>query len=250
MCLIVFAYQYHPEYRLILAANRDESYQRATSPAQFWPQTPDMLAGRDNEAGGTWLGISRRNRFAAVTNFREGGQQAAELSRGLLTTDFLTSSLSAPAFANQLSSQATRYSGYNLLLADDKQLLYCSNRSSTVQQIKPGIHALSNHRLDTPWPKSEHVRQEMDELLSSGEVTAKQLIKCMQRRTPFPDEQLPSTGVGIELERTLAPPFITTAGYGTRSTSIFLWKHDGSVTFVEQSYLPDGRKGEIRRYRW
>ena len=119
-----------------------------------------------------------------------------------------------------------------------------------MQQIKPGIHALSNHRLDTPWPKSEHVRQEMDELLSSGEVTAKQLIKCMQRRTPFPDEQLPSTGVGIELERTLSPPFFTTAVYGTRSTSIFLWKHDGSVTFVEQSYLPDGRKGEIRRYRW
>jgi len=250
MCLIVFAYKCHPKYRLILASNRDEFYQRPTLPANFWQKHPSVVAGIDQQAGGTWIGASKEGRLAAVTNFREGQPQAAPRSRGELTHHFLTGQQSPLEFANETQAENAQYNGFNLLLADQQDLIYCSNRSQKIETLSPGIYSLSNHLLNTPWPKAEHAKHELSGLISSDQVDTEQLIRCMQRRQPFPDEQLPATGVGLELERTLSPPFIVADSYGTRCTTALLWETNGPMHFVEQNYLPDGEPGQRLEYNW
>lgn len=233
-----------------MAANRDEFYARPTALADFWDDNPSILAGRDLQAGGTWLGMNRSGRMAAITNFREGRPEPAPLSRGKLSSLFLNEQSPAFDFAEKLQSSQQQYNGFNLLIADDQQLVYCSNRTQKIQILEPGIYSLSNHLLNSPWPKAEHAKEELSQLILNAKIDQEDLIQCLQRRDPFPDEQLPSTGVGLEMERTLSPPFIAIPEYGTRCTTTILWKHDGSVRFAEQNYLPGGEPGQRREFAW
>jgi uncharacterized protein with NRDE domain len=249
MCLIIVAWQAHPDYPLIVAANRDEYYQRPTLPAQLWDETPGaILAGRDLIAGGTWLGTTKTGRFAAVTNYREGAEHEAPRSRGQLTTDFLQGRHDPMRYAKQIIADGDQYNGFNLITGDINQLVYCSNRQSTIKSLPPGIYSLSNALLDSPWPKSIHVKQALTPFIQNDPTAIDQMIHCLQRREPFPDEVLPDTGIGIERERTLSPPFIASPGYGTRCTTILLRNTKGETQFVEQSYGEDGSPGKCETF--
>ena len=248
MCLIVFAWQSHPDYPLILAANRDEYYRRPTALADFWEDQPNILGGRDLSGGGTWLSLNRSGRLAAVTNYREASESQAPRSRGELTTNFLNNDLNISTYAQQAMNNGHQYSGFNLLLNEGDQLLYCSNRQAEIQQLPPGVYTLSNHLLNSPWPKAVHTKKAFEQCISEKSVSSDQLAQCLHRRTPFPDEFLPNTGVSLELERMLSPPFIVSKEYGTRCTSIVLKNHQKGTLFVEQTYETDGSPGEQREF--
>lgn len=258
MCLIVIAWQQHQEYPLIVAANRDEYYDRPTDAAHIWQQSPDssaakILAGRDLTAGGTWLGINDKGKFTAVTNYREGIPETQPHSRGDLTTGYLNSNMPPEQYAQKCLNSGNQYNGYNLILNEGDQLLYCSNRYPDIKQLPPGIYTLSNHLLNSPWPKSIHVKDELIALLSSDSTTPPpihidEIISCFHRREPFADEYLPDTGVGLEIERMLSPPFILSPDYGTRSTTVVLRDKTGETTFVEQNYEPGGLTGERKKF--
>jgi uncharacterized protein with NRDE domain len=248
MCLIVFAWKYHPDYPLIMAANRDEYYQRPTILADFWEDQPNILAGRDITSGGTWLGINRQGRFAAVTNYREGQQHPSSRSRGELTANFLGSDIGIKQYAQHVIDEGDQYNGFNLLLGDGDQLYYCSNRQPQLQKVLPGIYSLSNHLLDSPWPKAIHAKEALEPLLKTPVIDQELLIQSLQRRESFADEYLPDTGVGLALERMLSPPFITSKDYGTRCTTILLTNNQAETTFVEQNYGDGGVSGERKMF--
>lgn len=240
MCLIVFSYRQHPDYPLVLIANRDERHERATAAADFWASDPDILAGRDLEALGTWLGVHRHGRFAAVTNFREGLVEPGERSRGGLTYNFLSQPQIPANYLTKLHASRTSYRGFNLLFGTLHELYYFSNRTDQQTQLSPGLYSLSNHLLNSPWPKAEHAKQQLSGLLQQKRLVVEALLDVLQRREPFPDEYLPNTGISLEMERTLSPPFIVTPEYGTRCTTLLLWHKDNRLDFIELSYHPDG----------
>ena len=240
MCLIVLAWQAHSDYPLILAANRDEFYRRAAAPARFWDEAPQVLAGRDLSAGGTWLGVTRGGRFAAVTNFREPGAPPGERSRGLLVSAFLQGDLTPLAYAQQVAASGAQYGGFNLLVGDPGELVAVSNRGTDPVRLEPGVHGLSNHLLDTPWPKVEKSRAALHRLLPAPREEA--LLGLLADREPAADDTLPDTGVGTEMERLLSPLFIHAPAYGTRASSVILLGHR-RLRFVEQGFV-DGEPGE------
>jgi uncharacterized protein with NRDE domain len=244
MCLIAFACGVHPDHPLLMVANRDEFHARTALPLAWWEDRPRVLAGRDVQEGGTWLGLSRSGRAAAVTNVR--GPDAADrrpLSRGALVADFLDGSLSAEAFAEQLESRSQDFGGFNLLLFDDRELRYVSNRPAFVSRpVPPGVHALSNARLDTPWPKAEAARMAMQDWIARDLADEAALLAHMADRTPAPDEQLPHTGVGADMERALSSAFIALPAYGTRCTSLLRVSADGSASLFERRY---DRRGAV-----
>lgn len=250
MCLVTLAFQSHPKYPLIVVANRDESYERATAVAEFWHDHPDLLAGRDLEAGGTWFGINRAGRWATVTNFR-GGDPAAELSRGELPTNFLHDK--APGldeYLTEVCARAERYSGFNLLAGNIHELAYCNNLNDDVRALGPGVYTLSNDLLDTPWPKAELARERLHRAITSETLQSEDLIAVLASRECFPDGRLPDTGVGLEMERTLSPPFIVSHSYGTRCTTVLLIDHHGEVEFAEQTFMRGKAVGDLRQYRF
>jgi uncharacterized protein with NRDE domain len=238
MCLILFAYRLHPDYRLVLAANRDEFYERPTLPLDYWPDAPGILAGRDLRAGGTWLGVSRNGRLAAVTNYREPDKTRSDApSRGHLVDNFLLGELSAAAYLQTVQAEGSRYNGFNLIAADPLELLYYSNRSHRIRRLPAGLYGLSNHLLDTPWPKVESGKQRLQAYLQqTRNPDPEPLLALLNDRSPPPDDQLPNTGVGIEWERILSPLFIQSPAYGTRSSSVILLANDGRLTFVERGF--------------
>lgn len=237
MCLIVFAQQYHPRYRLVLAINRDEFFDRPTAPACFWPEAPRVLAGRDLRRGGTWFGVSTSGRVAAVTNYREPHPRTThDKSRGMLVFDYLNGTEGAEAYLERISARGEKYGGFNLLLGDGERLFHYSNRGGEIAVVPPGIHGLSNHLLDTPWPKVITARQGMEKLLHDDDPQPEVLHSLVSDSTPFPDHLLPDTGVGLERERMLSSMFISGDTYGTRSSTLLLIDRDNRVTFVEQSY--------------
>lgn len=242
MCLIIFAWQAHPRYRLVLAANRDEFRDRPAARADFWPETPGLLAGRDLKGGGTWLGVTREGRLAAVTNYRDPrSYREGAPSRGHLVTEFLRGDLSPATFLDGLRHGGEGYNGFNLLAGDREELWYYSNRGGAPAEVAPGIHGLSNHLLDTPWPKVERGREALARLLAGGrEPATEELFALLADRAQAPDQFLPDTGVGIERERLLSPLFIDAPGYGTRSSTLLLVGHDGAVTFIERSFDSPG----------
>lgn len=245
MCLIVFARQCHPRYPLVVVANRDEHHQRPSQPVHWWSEPPGLLAGRDLEAGGLWLGVTQNGRWAAVTNYREGAanpKAAGKVlkSRGELGLNFLAGRDSAENFLANLKAQA--YGGFNLLLGEGDTLHYFSNRGGEAQVVPVGIHSLSNHLLDTPWPKAELAKLKLAHALHAPQLEVEALLHVLAESHPFEDHELPVTGVGIELERVLSPPFIVGDSYGTRCTTVLLVDNDGRVVFAEQSFLPGGIK--------
>lgn len=241
MCLILLAHRAHPDLPLVIAANRDERYDRPTRPAGFWEDCPRILAGRDLEAGGTWLGMTRQGRFAAVTNVRNGPPAtAAPRSRGELTRDFLRGNSSPGDYATAIMDRAGDYGGFNLLLGDGDELLYCENFSKTTQRLSPGVYGLSNHLLDTPWPKVVSGKNRLTELLeqwhSAAQADTGKLLDILTDKTIVEDELLPDTGVGLSLERQLSPIFIAGEGYGTVCSTAVVVDRDGQVKFHERSF--------------
>ena len=238
MCLIIFAYRSHPDYRLVLAANRDEFYNRPTRQVAFWDDASEILAGRDLKAGGTWLGITRTGRFAAITNFREVDLTKADApSRGDLVRDFLVGNSTPYHYLRTVHAKGRTYNGFNLIIGDTKDLLYYSNRDGNIRNIEPGIHGLSNHFLNTAWPKVSHGKSGLHSLISQKKgFSQEDIFKILADQSTPSDEELPDTGVGLEWERILSPRFIISDIYGTRSSSIIFWKHNGEVIFSERTF--------------
>ncbi|MBI2839888.1 MAG: NRDE family protein [Acidobacteria bacterium] len=244
MCLIIVSHRTHPRYELVVAANRDEFYCRPTQAAAFWSDAPTILAGRDLQSRGTWMGMTREGRFAAVTNFREPQSPRPDApSRGLLVRDFLLCAQPATEYLKEVRGRTTGYAGFCLVARDRLGLAYCSNRSGSPVALGDGIYAVSNGFLDDPWPKvvrgKEAVRRTLDRFSEPGEI-AESLFSTLAERDIPPDRLLPDTGVGLERERVLAPIFVTTKLYGTRSSSVVIVERDGMVWFEERSFSDGG----------
>lgn len=251
MCLILVAWQSHPDFPLVVAANRDEFYQRRTASADFWRDHPQVLAGRDLEAGGTWLGITRAGRFAALTNFRDPARHRPDApSRGRLVADFLAGSASIDGYLDALPAAA--YNGFNLLLGDGEKLVAFSNVSMERHALAPGIHGLSNHLLDTPWPKVGAGKTALNAALAAlPDDTA--LFGLLGDDTVHPDASLPATGVPLEWERLLSAAFIRSPDYGTRCSTVVKVGADRTASFDEQAWLPGANPaiaGERRHFHW
>lgn len=229
MCLIALAYKVHPRFPLIVAANRDEFLDRPAEPAHFWSDAPEILAGRDKRAGGTWMGITRSGRFAAITNYRDMRINfPAGPSRGLLVREALEHGVDA--------KDTKAYAGFNLIYGPVNGLRYHNNIEGTDEPLKPGVHGLSNHFLDTPWPKVVKAKQEMERLLNTpDEELAEGLFNLLADDAIAPDAGLPDTGLPLEMERAASSIFIRTPGYGTRCSTVLLVGADGKVLFVERN---------------
>jgi len=231
----------HPDYPLVLAANRDEYYDRPTSPLGYWDDTPDILAGRDLKNRGTWLGLTRTGRIAAITNFREqalGNKNAP--SRGLLVSNFSVGKESPKRYLEHVKTIGHKYNGFNLIVGDGDGFFYYSNRQNSIRQISSGLYGLSNRLLDTPWPKVKRGKAAFEALISShAKINSEDIFSILEDKTCPPDDQLPNTGFDLEWERILSPIFITSALYGTRSSSIILMERSGKTTFWERTFTPD-----------
>ena len=255
MCLIAFALDAHPDYALVLAANRDEFYDRPTAPAHFWEGDQGLLAGRDERAGGTWMGVTRAGRFAALTNVRTGPRAERRPdapSRGTLVKAFLTDERPPAAFLDALADEADRYNGFNLLAgvfeADETPRLmhYSNHGSERARRVTPGVHGLSNAALDTAWPKVESARAGLARLLNDDRAAPAPLLDLLSDPAPASEESLPDTGVPREWERALSSVFIQTDDYGTRSSTALLVGHSGDVTFVERTFEEGTPAGDRR----
>lgn len=243
MCLLLVSYKNHPKYKLIIAANRDEFYNRPAEPAKFWNDYPNLLAGRDLEAGGTWLGITKKGRFAAITNYRDLKNIKREApSRGELVTRFLTGNDSPRDFSEDLMSTAGNYNGYNLLYSDLNEFYYFSNQTKKAIRLEPGTYGLSNHLLDTPWHKVEKSKRSFKDNLKAENINANDLFEILSDTSIPKDEDLPDTGLELEIERAVAPVFVSTALYGTRSSTVILMDMDNHITFIEKSFMLDSKE--------
>ena len=243
MCLILFAHDVHPEYSLVLAANRDEFFSRPTAPAARWADAPHVIAGRDLQGGGTWLGVTEDGRWSAVTNFREETPSRRDApSRGHLVSRFLLTDIPASAYADSIAPNATAYNGFNLLLGDGREVVWLSNRTSggvgfSQRILTPGIYGLSNHLLDTPWRKVTRGKEHLGEIVAQPTIPAPEpLLDLLLDTTYAAEHQLPSTGVPAELERLLSAAFISTPEYGTRSSTALLVARTGAIRFAERSF--------------
>jgi uncharacterized protein with NRDE domain len=240
MCLLVLAWQVHPRYRLVVAANRDEFHERPTAAMGKWPPPDDIIAGRDLRAGGTWLAMDRARRFGIVTNFRELQRPALDRpSRGNLIPAYLRNEQGAEGYLRQLEPNAGGYSGFNLLLTDSGSLWYASNRADQfARRLPPGIYGLSNEFLDTPWPKLQRVRRRFDPLVTqAGEVSKDELFAILADPTQAGiNDDLPETGVSREWEQLLSSPFIRNEDYGTRCSTIVLLEPSGAVSLTERRF--------------
>jgi uncharacterized protein with NRDE domain len=239
MCLIFLAWRRHPDHRLVVAANRDEFYARPTAPVGYWPEAPDVLAGRDLEGGGTWLGVTRAGRFAALTNVRRGGGHTPDApTRGRLVSDFLLSASSPGEYLQSLAEQSGDYNGFNLLVGDGESLHWFSNRGGEPSTLAPGIYAVSNDLLDTPWPKVVRGKDGFQKLLQARDIDPSAIFDLLMDRQIAADEALPDTGIGLTRERALSPIFIAAGDYGTRSSTVLLIDGTGDLTFHERTHEP------------
>ena len=252
MCLILIALDSHPDFALIVAANRDEFYDRPSAVAGFWADAPWILGGRDLKAGGTWLGVDRRGRFAAVTNYRQGQlEPAAPRSRGHLVSDFLTSGVDPRAHIDRVQRDAALYNGFNLIAGHARDVFYFSNREARARALGPGVYGLSNHLLDTAWPKVTSSKNALNALLTAdpGELIPN-LLALLSDRRQAADHLLPRTGVSEDWERLLSSAFIASSNYGTRSSTVVLAGRDGHVVLVERNFGAGGVPAEQVRYEF
>jgi uncharacterized protein with NRDE domain len=239
MCLILFAWRSHPQHKLLVAANRDEFYSRPATAAHFWQESPHILAGRDAEKGGTWLGVTRRGRFAAVTNVRKPGSPTGNLSRGKLVQAFLDSNASPAEFLQQIQLSLPDYSPFNLLICDGEQLHYINNDGDT-RKLQPGLYGLSNAALDTPWPKVVNGKQQLFSLIMQ-QTDSELLFELLAGQEQADDEELPDTGIDMVLEKKLSARFIHMDGYGTRCSTVLMQSHDNHTRLWERQFGQDGQ---------
>lgn len=251
MCLILVAWQTHPDYPLVVAANRDEFHARPSAPAAFWDDRPAILGGRDLEAMGTWLGVTREGKFAAVTNYRDPRDMSASgsASRGALVSSYLENGDRAREFVSALAGDGAAYRGFNLLAADRGELWWTSNRANEARRLAPGIYGLSNHLLDTAWPKVERGKQVLRDALRD-EPALETLFELIAPTEVADDAELPDTGVGIERERMLSAMRIVSPTYGTRCSTVLMQGRDGRVQFAERLFTPEGEATDTLRYEF
>ncbi|UZE95540.1 NRDE family protein [Alkalimarinus alittae] len=254
MCLILFAWNPDSEEQLIVAANRDEFYNRPSQTAHRWKDNHHIIAGRDLQQQGTWLGITQSGRFAAVTNYRATDNRQYPYSRGALTSSFLKSEQSPEEYLHQIHDSQHQYAGFNLLVGDTSSLHYFSNRSEQPpRRLEKGIYGLSNHLLNTPWPKVttgiKQFSQVVNGPLKAGTEKEKALLKLLQHDQPADDALLPDTGVGKMLEKLLSPLFIRSPSYGTRASTVVQIQRTGNHFFLEQSYSAEGETARKTTYK-
>jgi uncharacterized protein with NRDE domain len=246
MCLVLLAWRVHPQYPLVFAGNRDEAYERPSAAAGFWANDPQIFGGRDLEKGGTWLGLTRTGRMAAVTNYRDGrAAKAVPRSRGELTAAFLRGTDEPRAYLEGVAARASDYAGFTLIVGDPDRLYCISNRGQGIEEIAPGVHGLSNHLLDTPWPKVERGKQRLSALLKAEEAELVDgLLATLADRTAAPDPELPDTGVGLQRERELSSAFVAGERYGTRASTALLVSRGNEAVCVERRFgargVPEG----------
>jgi uncharacterized protein with NRDE domain len=253
MCLILLALDAHPTYKLILAANRDEFYERPTAPLAFWDDAPSVLAGRDLRSGGTWLGITKNGRIAAVTNYRDPESEKPHApSRGDLVKDYLLGIDTPQSYLRRLDTVSGRYNGFNLLVGTISQLFWYSNRGEGSQKLQSGIHGISNHLLNTPWPKVSRGVEALKRILSDADTTIEPMQAALFDLLTDPsipeDHLLPVTGVGVEWERILSPLFITSPEYGTRCSTLLFMDHQHQCTITERTYHLGKKETPDTRY--
>lgn len=243
MCLIAFAWNVHPRWRLVLAGNRDELHARPSAPLARWPSTP-IMAGRDLLAGGTWLGVTAGGRCAVVTNVRDPHAAMDGGSRGLLVSNFLAGTDAAAAHAGRLRARAAGYRPFNLLLFAGDQAAFVGNHpASHGRVLEAGVHALSNADLDTPWPKVLAIRQALQAWLAQADGDPQSLFAALADERPAADAELPDTGIGLPQERRLSAAFVRGEAYGTRASTVVAIAADGSGFIVERNFGPNGVAG-------
>jgi uncharacterized protein with NRDE domain len=252
MCLLLIAWKTHPRYRLILAGNRDEFHDRPAAPLNWWQDDPRILAGRDLKAGGTWLGVARSGRFGVVTNYRDlQAPIEGAPSRGNLVPRFLTGATSPKEFLDDLRGAAMRYSGFNLLVGGSRALYYFSNRGPKAPTaLAPGIYGLSNHLLNTPWPKLTRTRERFTELLKEPDVAPEALFAVLADREQAPPDNLPSTGLPADWERVVSAPFIVNERYGTRCSSVLMVERTGRTILHERRFDAAGIQSGTSRFEF
>ena len=240
MCLINFQLHEHPTYKLIVVANRDEFYSRPTAPANFWKSHPNLLAGRDLLGMGTWLGVTMQGKFAALTNFRGDTEQSLidnKITRGEIVKNYLIEDVTPEDYLEKIHFNKDKYEGFNVIVGHVDQLFYYNNIEMEIKAIPDGTYGLSNHMLNTPWPKVTTSKQRFKQYIKNHDVIgANDLFDIFSDRTLATDDLLPQTGIGIDLERVLSPLFIKTPDYGTRSSTVLFVDHDNYLTFVERTY--------------
>jgi uncharacterized protein with NRDE domain len=246
MCLVVLSLGQHPDFPLILAANRDEFYARPTRDADWWPDRPDVIGGRDLQAGGTWLAAHRGGRFATVTNFGEARRpEPRQLSRGLLVTGFLDGDLNPADYLDTIDGDA--YAGFNLIVGDSREVAYLSNREDGARKLAPGVYGLSNTLLDGPWHKISRSKDKLLHLLDAGTINESALMRLMDDRQRAPAEQVETGRFDFATAYALTAPFIVLPNYGTRCTTVLMAGRDGKWRFAERRFGPGGKRvGETR----
>jgi uncharacterized protein with NRDE domain len=253
VCLIAFNWQNHPKYKLIVVANRDEFYARKTQSAHFWQEDSHLLAGKDLEAGGTWLGIHQNGKFAALTNYRDLANLKTQApSRGYLTADFLLQFHTLPTYLQNIAPRAATYNGYNLLTGNlsANELYYFSNYQNQIRKLTQGLYGLSNHLLDTEWYKVQQVKTKLAQALAQNQVSAGELLTLMHDSVIPPDSQVQQTGLSLEKERMLSPMFIQSPDYGTCSTAVVLVDWQNRVEFTERLYNTPTREPVEQTFRF
>lgn len=241
MCLVVVAFNVQPDCPLVVAANRDEFHARPTQNAAWWPDQPDIVAGRDLQAGGTWLGLHRAGRFATITNFRDANTSRAQLrSRGHLVTEFLLSEQSPLDYLRSISPDD--YAGFNLLVADKNRLAYLSNRGGGARELPPGLYGLSNATLDTPWEKVERSKSRLGEILANGDANDTHLLRLLDDREKGPVSEVKSDRLPFATAHAITAPFIVTPEYGTRCSSIVRVDSEGRWQLLERRFNAAGKK--------
>lgn len=239
MCLLLIGINSNPSFKLIIAANRDEFYDRPTLPAHYWDSNPSILAGKDLKAGGTWLGITTSGKFAALTNFREGLKQKNNApSRGLLTLNFLNNELPASVYINSVQKQSDEYDGFNLILGNAQALYYLSNKQNDIEKLEDGIYGLSNGLLNSNWPKVVESKDKFRNAIKNT-LTTDELFEILYDQS-LPDENLlPDTGIDFKIERILSSIFIKTDKYGTRCSTVITVDRSDNVQFIERTFNPN-----------
>lgn len=245
MCIIAFNTNQHEKYKLIMIANRDEFYARPTTSAEFWDDYPYILGGRDLESYGTWMGISKSGKIAALTNYRDPElENNNKTSRGDIVADYLINTESTEEYLTELTKSATNYNGFNLISGTVNQLYYYSNQINDYYALQPGTYGLSNHLLNTPWPKVTSIKSQFNTYIeSNSQIYANDLFRILIDNTKAQENALPNTGVSKEFEKQLSPIFIQTENYGTRASTVLLVDYDNNVNFIERTF----NKGQLKK---
>jgi uncharacterized protein with NRDE domain len=237
MCLIFISVNDHPKYKLIVAANRDEFYQRKTAAVSEWHDHPGVIGGRDMEAQGTWMAMTKGGKIGMVTNYRDlKNINPSAPTRGQLVTDFLFNDYDTESYLKEIHLKASQYNGFNLVIGSLDELYYYSNYQSKIVKLNKGFYGLSNHLLDTPWPKVKRGKEKMKSVLSQSDPRPSALFEVLTDEKIAPDDQLPSTGLDIERERALSAMFIKSPNYGSRCSTVVLVDNDNNVSYIERVY--------------